>query len=139
MVKSKNKRNNDQDSDGEPPQVAERDRKRADPRANNALPDSKSAAKRRNKASAHAGEKAASNKTPRRRKPTSENSKKGSKAPNPEAQAALSDICQNSPEQEPLIARFKQSRSKVDKISAFADQSREPHHHASMAASSLVL
>ena len=98
MVKAKSKRNMALVSDGDPQQESERQRIRADPRVNNPPPDSKNGAKRRNKTSTHAGDKAASNKTARRRKPTSEKSKKGSKAPNPEAHAALSDICQNSPE-----------------------------------------
>lgn len=139
MVKAKNTKNKAQLSDGEPPHLAERHRRRADPKADNSLHDSKHGAKRRNKAGAHAGEKVASNKAPRKRKPTSEFSKKGLRAPNPEAQAALSDICQSSPEQEPLIAPFRQSLSKVDKVSAFAAQSQERQHLASVALSSKVL
>lgn len=103
MVKAKNKRNTGQVSDGEQPRVAERPRKRGDSKADNALPDSRSATKRRKQASAHAGDKAASNKTARRRKPTSEHSKKTGqpvKAAKPDT--VLSDI--GTPQkQEPLL------------------------------------
>lgn len=126
MVRRKANRNTGQGSDGEPPQEPERTRNRGTFRAENGQADSKNGGRTRKQPSAHTAGKAANGGSGRGRKPTSEISKKGLKAPNPEASAVLSDICQD---QAPLVVAHQQSLSKVDETSALADRLNEPQHY----------